>query len=84
MSNKGIDGHAICIKGNDPNARIEITGNNFVDNFNKETIGSSFVISNESCSIPRKKILHENSFSNQENGNTLYVNEYSCDDPIIP
>lgn len=84
ISNKATDGFAISIDGSYYNSKVEISWNTFVDNYNKETISTSFIISIESCTFSDKQILAENSFSNQENGIPLSVIEYSCNDPIGP
>ncbi|KAK8838592.1 hypothetical protein M9Y10_033224 [Tritrichomonas musculus] len=80
LSNKAKDGFAICIDGNDNDTTINISLNKFIDNYNIETINDSFIISLEVCCVSRQKIIAENTFSNQENGENIKVNEFSCFD----
>lgn len=83
ISNIAIDGFAIYIEGYNYEARIDITGNNFTNNYNLETSGC--IINIETCIISQKKIEIENLYSNQVNGDDYFgVIVYSCQDPEEP
>lgn len=78
ISNKGLDGFAIYNDNSFSNTDINISKNSFIDNYNIETINDSCIILIEMCFVSYEKIVSENSFSNQENGLNIEVNELSC------
>ena len=82
-SNQEYDGFAIYIEGEDLGTEFDFVENNFINNFNVETLSKiSNIIATKIgvLSLSRENIKKFNYFSNHINDDELDINEISCVD----